>query len=119
MTDNDDLPLFQRRQPPLHRKHEPSLTPGDMKRLGGKKRQILGFLIAAHQVPGGWVHIDALRSIGGSSGDRRARELRAYGLSIEVVRDQAAPDNGIWNYRLRPDSLEAARDLLEKTRRGR
>lgn len=63
---------------------------------------------------GGWVTTEELRAIGGSSGDRRARDLRdrRYGnLTIEVKN----VNRGLFTYRLvaTPASLLYAADILK------
>jgi hypothetical protein len=50
-----------------------------------------------------WHSVGDMRRVGGSSGDRRLRELRAFGFRIEKERDPAAPeDSGVFRYRILP-----------------
>lgn len=66
---------------------------------------------------GAWVTTEALREIGGSSGDRRARDLRdkRYG-TLRVERRNVG--RGSWEYRLvaSPEALLRAADVLEVPR---
>lgn len=50
----------------------------------------------------GWHTLDELRAVGGSSGDRRCRDLRALGFIIDAERDPTQPEtSGAWRYCLR------------------
>ena len=61
---------------------------------GSKRAAVLDLLRQ-----GGWVTAERLREVGGGQGDRRMRELRQMGYSIEAK----APSKGTsWSYRLLP-----------------
>ena len=57
----------------------------------------------ALMLDGKWHTIDELRAkdVGGHSGDRRGRQLRSLGFTVEREPDPTAgPKSGIWRYRL-------------------
>lgn len=70
----------------------------------------------ALMLDGQWHTIDELRAkeVGGHSGDRRGRQLRGFGFTVERERDPNAPANsGIWRYRLGNVTAERVRHALE------
>lgn len=94
----DTLPLFASVAP----KEGGYEAARDRLRLTGALGRVLALLL-----DGQWHTIGELRDVGGSSGDRRGRELRKLGLTIDRVRDPDHPvDSGIWLYRLRQPTPE-------------
>lgn len=75
----------------------------------------------ALMLDGQWHTIDELRArdVGGHSGDRRGRQLRSLGFTIEREPDPNAPErSGIWRYRLVNATPELVRNALEKIEAG-
>lgn len=105
-TTVDDLPLFAAVE----------TTEGydavlDRHRLLTASGRVLRLLLA-----GEWVTLTQLRAVGGSSGDRRARELRALGVTLVKRRaPDADPSSGVWEYRL-VDCPEALRLAVARAR---
>lgn len=87
----------------------------DGRRLTSKMSQVLALML-----DGEWHTTDELRAVGGSSGDRRARQLRdeefgGFNVEAERVRE------GLWHYRLvnpDPASVSACLAKLEGVARG-
>jgi hypothetical protein len=62
--------------------------------------------------------LDEIRTVGGSSGDRRLRDLRAMGFVIDALRDpNARESSGEWLYCMRviPEHQQAYLDRVVKT----
>lgn len=99
----------------------------DEDRLSNNQARVLHLLLDER-----WHTLNELRHVGGSSGDRRARTLRAFGFSVDVVRskDREAAEArhgesppatqevldvhpSLWIYRLRPGTVtQAAMDAF-------
>ena len=97
---SDTLDLFVDPPEKLGRTYSEYL---DGRRLATAQARVLALLL-----DGRWHTVDELRAVGGSSGDRRARQLRDPkhgGFTIERER----VDGGLWYYRLvNPDPATVA-----------
>lgn len=88
----------------------------DGRRLVSKMSRVLALML-----DGEWHTTEELRAVGGSSGDRRARQLRAEefgGFTIEAERVR----DGLWHYRLvnpDPSRVSAALAKLEGVGRAK
>lgn len=104
----DDLPLFTG---PKTANYSADL---DALRLKDNLVRVLRLMI-----DGTWHSMSELRSVGGSSGDRRLRELRQLGFKIEKERDPHAPRaSGVYRYRLPPTfTAETWRHTIERLSR--
>lgn len=103
----DDLPLFTGARTADYRAELDAL------RLKDNLGRVLALMVD-HQ----WHSIQELRQVGGASGDRRLRELRALGFRLEKQRDPSAPpSSGVYRYRLlgnfSPDTWRNAMDRLK------
>ena len=93
------------KEPPVFRGHTfvPAL---DAARLENAQARVLRLMLDEK-----WHTIEELRSVGGSSGDRRARQLRDEkigGFQVEVERAGNLTidgSSGLWLYRIRPGSV--------------
>lgn len=75
----------------------------------------------ALMLDGRWHTIDELRArdVGGHSGDRRGRQLRSLGFTVERELDPTAPPkSGIWRYRLTGATPELIRNAEAKIAAG-
>lgn len=99
----EDLPLF------AAPKAEGYRAELDRERLVDARSKVLALMLDMQ-----WHTIQELRTVGGSSGDRRLRELRALGFRIEKVRDPGMPvQSGIFRYKLLEFSIATWRHALE------
>jgi hypothetical protein len=110
VTDGATGDLFDTRTPLRGRTYDIAL---DKHRLLTSLERVL-VLLSDMQQHG----LDEIRTVGGSSGDRRLRDLRAMGFHIDAVRDPHAPEkSGEWVYCLRviPEHHTQYLDRLIKT----
>lgn len=123
-----DADLFER---PVHTLDRADLgplfaavgTPDDSYRAERDRLRLttaLGRTLAL-MLDGKWHTIDELRAkdVGGHSGDRRGRQLRSLGFTVEREPDPTAgPKSGIWRYRLVNVTPELIKNAEEKIAAG-